>query len=69
MITGFLCKESTLESEEVPLAFESFVHGNGVLYSCVSQHGHRMYVDESRVREERLKCYDVLLTAAEIQLI
>ncbi|XP_062403815.1 kinesin-like protein klp-3 [Sardina pilchardus] len=40
--------ESAVDSEEVPLAFESFLHRNGILYSCLSQHGHRMYVDESK---------------------
>ncbi|XP_042562767.1 kinesin-like protein klp-3 [Clupea harengus] len=40
--------ESTIDNEEVPLAFESFLHRNGILYSCFCQHGHRMYVDESK---------------------
>ncbi|KAL2093274.1 hypothetical protein ACEWY4_010586 [Coilia grayii] len=37
--------ESAAENEETPLAFESFLHHNGLLYCCVIQHGHRMYVD------------------------
>ncbi|XP_056138323.1 kinesin-like protein KIFC3 [Lampris incognitus] len=41
-------EEPLPESEEVPLAFESFLHNNGTLYSCFSQHGNRVYVDESQ---------------------
>ncbi|KAI1882229.1 hypothetical protein AGOR_G00248540 [Albula goreensis] len=39
--------EAATETEEVPLAFESFLHRNGTLYSCFNQHGKRVYVDES----------------------
>ncbi|KAG5830748.1 hypothetical protein ANANG_G00313890 [Anguilla anguilla] len=38
--------EASTETEG-PLAFESFLHKNGTLYSCFSQHGSRVYVDET----------------------
>ncbi|KAJ8373737.1 hypothetical protein SKAU_G00043170 [Synaphobranchus kaupii] len=38
--------EASTETE-VSLAFESFLHKNGTLYSCFSQHGSRVYVDET----------------------
>ncbi|KAJ8411274.1 hypothetical protein AAFF_G00172800 [Aldrovandia affinis] len=39
--------ETATESDEVPLAFESFIHNNGTLYSCFSEQGKRVYVNET----------------------
>ncbi|XP_048113155.1 kinesin-like protein klp-3 [Alosa alosa] len=49
---SFKTSYESVDNEEVPLAFESFLHRNGILYSCLSQHGHRMYVDESKVMDQ-----------------
>ncbi|XP_028307269.1 kinesin-like protein KIN-14E [Gouania willdenowi] len=38
--------EVVAEGEEVSLDFESFLHNNGMLYSCFNHNGHRVYVDE-----------------------
>ncbi|XP_061085066.1 kinesin-like protein KIFC3 [Conger conger] len=38
--------EASTETE-LSLAFESFLHKDGTLYSCFSQHGSRVYVDET----------------------
>ncbi|XP_059190800.1 uncharacterized protein LOC131972984 [Centropristis striata] len=40
--------ETVAEGEEVSLDFESFLHNNGMLYSCFNHHGNRVYVDESQ---------------------
>ncbi|CAN9498818.1 unnamed protein product [Ophioblennius macclurei] len=40
--------EGGAEVEEVSLDFESFLHNNGILYSCFSHQGNRVYVDESQ---------------------
>ncbi|KAG7235908.1 hypothetical protein INR49_001888, partial [Caranx melampygus] len=41
-------QEAVAEGEEVSLDFESFLHNNGMLYSCFNHHGNRVYVDESQ---------------------
>ncbi|XP_025764923.1 uncharacterized protein LOC112847430 [Oreochromis niloticus] len=40
--------ETAAEGEEVSLHFESFLHENGMLYSCFSHHGNRVYMDASQ---------------------
>ncbi|XP_055078518.1 kinesin-like protein KIFC3 [Periophthalmus magnuspinnatus] len=40
--------EAVAESEELSLVFESFLHNNGMLYSCFNHHGNRVYVDETQ---------------------
>nr|XP_033490475.1 kinesin-like protein KIN-14E [Epinephelus lanceolatus] len=40
--------ETVAEGEEVSLIFESFLHNNGMLYSCFNHHGNRVYVDEAQ---------------------
>ncbi|CAL1594262.1 unnamed protein product [Knipowitschia caucasica] len=37
-----------IENEELSLVFESFLHNNGMLYSCFNHHGNRVYVDETQ---------------------
>ncbi|XP_049430896.1 uncharacterized protein LOC125887855 [Epinephelus fuscoguttatus] len=41
-------QETVAEGEEVSLIFESFLHNNGMLYSCFNHHGNRVYVDEAQ---------------------
>ncbi|KAJ0029021.1 hypothetical protein NQD34_004018 [Periophthalmus magnuspinnatus] len=41
-------QEAVAESEELSLVFESFLHNNGMLYSCFNHHGNRVYVDETQ---------------------
>ncbi|XP_063053878.1 kinesin-like protein klp-3 [Engraulis encrasicolus] len=57
--TELQVEESAGDNEEVPLAFESFLHRNGLIYSCVIQHGHRMYVDDSKERVNICRYYDI----------
>ncbi|XP_063302952.1 uncharacterized protein LOC134602220 [Pelobates fuscus] len=38
--------QRTLETEDVSLMFESFLHRNGTLYTCFTQNGTRMYFDD-----------------------
>ncbi|XP_069048507.1 uncharacterized protein [Lepisosteus oculatus] len=40
--------ETAFESDEVSLAFESFLHNNGILYTCFNQYGTRVYFDEAK---------------------
>ncbi|KAK7891253.1 hypothetical protein WMY93_023216 [Mugilogobius chulae] len=40
--------ETASENEELSLIFESFLHNNGMLYSCFNHHGNRVYVDETQ---------------------
>ncbi|KAJ0069810.1 hypothetical protein NL108_014744 [Boleophthalmus pectinirostris] len=40
--------EAVVESEELSLVFETFLHNNGMLYSCFNHNGNRVYVDETQ---------------------
>ncbi|KAM9310966.1 uncharacterized protein PAF06_008784 [Gastrophryne carolinensis] len=41
-------KLDVLETEDVSLTFESFLHKNGTLYTCFTQNGIRMYFDDEK---------------------
>ncbi|KAE8615860.1 hypothetical protein XENTR_v10008640 [Xenopus tropicalis] len=45
VVTGM---QSTLDTEDVSLTFESFLHRNGTLYTCFTQNGTRMYFDDEK---------------------
>ncbi|KAM5172007.1 uncharacterized protein ACMZJ9_004849 [Mantella aurantiaca] len=40
--------QDALETEDVSLTFESFLHINGTLYTCFTQNGIRMYFDDEK---------------------
>ncbi|XP_030072175.1 kinesin-like protein klp-3 [Microcaecilia unicolor] len=44
----FVAGSSTAQADEVSLAFESFLHKNGTLYTCFTQNGTRLYFDEEK---------------------